>query len=188
MKSLQIAVIAAGGLLVLACSKGSGGDTKPLAAALGSAASSAAAPAAAAGGSAMKTVDLAPLPLTIKMPGSEAAMTMDKTMDNHKSVGVSYDAINAGLNISEAQEKSFDAVKKQWKGDTVMFPFKKWVSETPTTAVEEFSESGKTGYVALSWKVVGGKSYLCQSAGLSGLKSPDDAAKIFAVCDSLAAK
>jgi|HubBroStandDraft_4_1064222.scaffolds.fasta_scaffold377787_1 hypothetical protein len=185
MKSLQIASIAAGSLVVLACSKGSGADLPAQAASLGS---TAAAPATAAGGSATKTVDLAPLPLTIKMPGSEAAMTMDKTMDNHKSVGVSYDAISAGLNISEAQEKSFDAIKKQWKGDTVMFPFKRWVSETPTTAVEEFSESGKTGYVALSWKVVGGKSYLCQSAGLSGLKSPDDAAKIFAVCDSLTAK
>ena len=184
MNSLQIASVAASALLLLACSKSSGSVA---AAATTPGASASAAPSAAAGGG-TKTVDLAPLPLSVKMPADEAAVTMDKTMDNHKSVGVSYDAISAGLNVSEAREKSFDEVKKQWKGDKVMFPFKRWVSETPTTAVEEFSESGKTGYVALSWNVVAGKTYLCQSAGLSGLKSADDAAKVFAICNTLAAK
>jgi hypothetical protein len=40
----------------------------------------------------------------------------------------------------------------------------------------------------LAGKVVGGKPYLCQSAGLSGLKSPEDAAKALKACNTLAAK
>ena len=131
---------------------------------------------------------MAPLPLTIELPSDEAGLTMDKTMDNKKSVGVSYDALFAGINVSEPSEKSFDDVKKSVKGDTVMFPFKKFTEESPTSAIAEVTADGKTAYTAWSWKSVGGKNYLCQSAGLSGLKSVDDAKKVLKACDSLAAK
>jgi hypothetical protein len=141
-------------------------------------------PAAAAG----KEVDLAPLPLKLTLPAGEAGMTMDKTMPGgKKSVGVSYDAIFGGLNVSEPTEKSFDEVKKAAKANGI-FPFKRWVQESPTSAVEEFTNEGKTAYIAWSWKDVGGKPYLCQSAGLSGLKTPEDAVKALKACDTLAAK
>lgn len=153
-----------------------------------SGATSAATAAAASAKPTTKKVDLAPLPLTVTMPADETAMTMDMSMGENKSVSVSYEAVSAGLNVSDPLEKSFAAVKKGQKGDTVLFPFKKWVKEGDSSAVEEFSSDGKTGYMALAWKQVGGKNYLCKSNGLNGLKSPDDAEKVLAVCDTLAAK
>jgi outer membrane murein-binding lipoprotein Lpp len=144
--------------------------------------------AAAAPASSTKDVSLAPLPLKIVMPSSETAETMDKSMDDHKSVGVSYDAIFAGINVAEPREKNFDAVKKSVKGDTVMFPFKKWVKDEPKQVIAEFSDGGKTGYLAYAWREVGGKPYVCQSAGMAGLKTVEDAEKVLKVCDSLAAK
>ena len=135
-----------------------------------------------------KTVDLAPLPLTVKMPADETAMAMDMSIGGNKSVSVSYDAVNAGFNVSEPTQKSFAELKKEYKADTILFPFKKWVKEGDSSAVEEFTNEGKTGYMAISWKQVGGKSYVCKSNGLSGLKSPEDADKVLALCDTLAAK
>jgi hypothetical protein len=122
------------------------------------------------------------------MPADEAAVTMDKTMDDRKSVGVSYDAISAGLNVAEPREKSFDEVKKGVKADTVMFPFKKWVKEDAKQAIAEFSDDGKVGYIAYAWKEVAGKPYLCHSAGLAGVKTTADAEKVLAICDSLAVR
>ncbi|HEY1959942.1 MAG TPA: hypothetical protein VGH28_30245 [Polyangiaceae bacterium] len=150
--------------------------------------STAAATAAAAPAAKDKSVDLAPLPLTVKMPAEESAIAMDMSMGENKSVSVSYEAVNAGFNVSEPAQKSFAELKKEYKGDTVLFPFKKWVKDGDTSAVEEFSNDGKTGYMALSWKKVGGKSYVCKSNGLSGLASPADADKVLAICDTLAAK
>ena len=148
-------------------------------------AAKAAKPAAAAAG---KEVDLAPLPLRVTLPADEAGVTMDKTMPGSgKSVGVSYDAVFGGLNVSEPREKSFEEVKKAAKQNAI-YPFKRWVQESPTSAIEEFANEGKTAFIAWSWKVVGGKPYLCQSAGLAGLKSQQDAAKVLKACDSLAAK
>ncbi len=135
---------------------------------------------------ARKTVSLAPLPLQLVLPAGEAGLTMDKSMGDHKSVGVSYDAISAGVNVSEPADKTFAEVKKGLKGDTVVFPFKRFVKDEPTRVVSEFAVDGTTGYLAYAWKEVSGKPYLCQSAGLSGLKTPEDAEKIFAVCDTLA--
>lgn len=148
----------------------------------------AAATTAAAAAPKDKTVDLAPLPLTVKMPADETAMAMDMSIGGNKSVSVSYDAVNAGFNVSEPTQKSFAELKKEYKGDTILFPFKKWVKEGDTSAVEEFTNEGKTGYMAISWKQVGGKSYVCKSNGLSGLKSPEDADKVLALCDTLAPK
>jgi len=135
-----------------------------------------------------KDVDLAPLPLKAKLPADETAMAMDMSLGEIKSVSVSYDAVSAGFNVSVPIEKSFAETKKSVKGDTVLFPFKRWVSETDTTAVEEFNNEGKSGFIAYAWKTVGGKPYLCKSNGLSGLKSADDANKVLKVCDTLAAK
>jgi hypothetical protein len=152
------------------------------------AATTAAATTTAAAKPKTKKVDLAPLALTLDMPSDESAMTMDMTIGANKSVSVSFDAVNAGINVSQPIEKSFAEVKKGNKHDTVLFPFKRWVKEGDTTAVEEFTSEGKTGYLALAWKQVGGKSYLCKSNGLSGLKSPEDADKVLAVCDTLAGR
>jgi len=149
---------------------------------------SASAASQSAPASTTKTVDLAPLPLTLTMPHDEMGLTMDMSMGDHKSVSVSYDAISAGLNVSVPMEKSFAEVKKGQKGDTIMFPFKRWVRESDTSAVEEFNDSGKTGYIGLSWRTVGGKPYLCKSNGLSGLKSADDAEKAIKTCETLATK
>ena len=135
-----------------------------------------------------KNVELAPLPLTVKMPSEEMALAMDMSMGDHKSVSVSYDAIGAGLNVSEPSQKSFAEVKKEYKGDTILFPFKRWVRENDTSAVEEFTSDGKSGYMGLSWREVGGKKYLCKSNGLSGLKSAEDAEKAIKTCETLAAK
>ena len=135
-----------------------------------------------------KNVELAPLPLTVKMPSEEMALAMDMSMGDHKSVSVSYDAIGAGLNVSEPSQKSFAEVKKEYKGDTILFPFKRWVRESDTSAVEEFTNEGKSGYMGLSWREVGGKKYLCKSNGLSGLKTAEDAEKAIKTCETLAAK
>jgi hypothetical protein len=135
-----------------------------------------------------KAVDLAPLALTLKMPSDEMAMAMDMSLGENKSVSVSYDAIGAGLNVSQPAYKSFAEVKKEYKGDTVLFPFKRWVREGDTSAVEEFTNEGKSGFIGLSWQTVGGKPYLCKSNGLSGLKSAEDAEKAIKTCETLAAK
>lgn len=135
-----------------------------------------------------KSVELAPLPVTVKMPSEEMALAMDMSMGDHKSVSVSYDAIGAGLNVSEPTQKSFAEVKKEYKADTILFPFKRWVRESDTSAVEEFTNEGKSGYMGLSWREVGGKKYLCKSNGLSGLKSAEDAEKAIKTCETLAAK
>ena len=135
-----------------------------------------------------KNVDLAPLPLTLKMPSDEMAMAMDMSLGENKSVSVSYDAIGAGLNVSEPLQKSFAEVKKEYKGDTILFPFKRWVREGDTSAVEEFTSEGKSGFIGLSWRTVGGKTYLCKSNGLSGLKSAEDAEKAIKTCETLATK
>lgn len=135
-----------------------------------------------------KNVDLAPLPLTVKMPSDEMAMAMDMSLGENKSVSVSYDAIGAGLNVSEPLQKSFAEVKKEYKGDTVMFPFKRWVREGDTSAVEEFTNEGKSGFIGLAWRTVGSKTYLCKSNGLSGLKSAEDAEKAIKTCETLAGK
>ena len=144
--------------------------------------------AAAPTKAAEKNVELAPLPLTVKMPSEEMALAMDMSMGDHKSVSVSYDAIGAGLNVSEPTQKSFAEVKKEYKGDTILFPFKRWVRESDTSAVEEFTNEGKSGYMGLSWREVGGKKYLCKSNGLSGLKTAEDAEKAIKTCETLAAK
>ena len=114
------------------------------------------------------------------------------SMDNlNKSVSVSYEAVSAtGINVSEPSgEVAFDELKKENKGDKIMFPFKRWVKEGPTTAVEEFTnEAQAPGFLAISWKQVGGKTYVCKSNGLSGLKNAEDADTVLKTCDTLAAK
>jgi hypothetical protein len=142
---------------------------------------------AAKGGSGPKDVSLAPLPLKVKMPGSEAGTTMDKSNGGRKSVGVTYDEVQSGFNVSEPTEKTFDEVKKRVVADAI-YPFKRWVSEGANQAVEEFEFKGAKGYVAWSWREVAGKPYVCQSTGMSGLKTPELAQKVIKVCETLAAR
>ncbi len=188
MRTIHVPSIIALALLLGACGsqadKGSAGSAEPS----GSAAPAASGAAKSAAADGTKSIDLAPLPLKISLPSTEEGVTMDKSMDNKKSVGVSYDALSAGINVAEPREKSFDEVKASVKGDTVMFPFKKFVEETKTSVIAEVTAGDKTAYTAWSWKEVGGKPYLCQSAGLAGLKSVDDAKAVLKACDSLAAK
>jgi hypothetical protein len=183
--SLSVVVV----LALAGCSKGDPPNSGTSAGTVTNAAAAPAAKAAAAPAAAAETKDVAldPLPLKLSMPSSEQAMTMDKTLGDRKSVGVSYDAIFAGINVSEPQEKGFDAVKKRIKAD-VVFPFTKWVKDEPKQVIVEFSDNGKTAYLAFAWREVGGKPYVCQSAGLGGLKSIADAEKVLKACDSLAAK
>ena len=168
---------------LVACTKGESSTATTT-----SSSSSAAAPTAAPAQAKTKKVDLAPLPLTLDMPSDEMAMTMDMSIGQNKSVSVSFEAVDAGINVSQPMEKSFAEVKSGNKHDKILFPFKRWVKEGDASAVEEFTSDGKTGYLALAWKQAGGKSYLCKSNGLSGLKSAEDADKVLAVCDTLAAK
>lgn len=44
------------------------------------------------------------------------------------------------------------------------------------------------GYLAFSWREVGGEAYLCQSSGMAGLKTQGDAEKVLKSCETLAAK
>jgi hypothetical protein len=185
LRTLSVTAIGtAVALFGAACSKPDGAAPSSGAAPAATSAQAATKPAPAA--ATTKDVSLAPLPLKLVMPASESAVTMDKSMGGKKSVGVSYDEIFSGINVSEPSEKNFDEVKKRQKADAV-FPFKRWVQESATSAVEEFTDSGKTGYIAWAWKEVGGKPYLCQSTGLSGVKTPEDAAKVLKICDTLAA-
>ncbi len=168
--------------LVAGCSKSEGATTTT------STTQATTTAAAAAPKATDKNVDLAPLPLTVKMPSDEMAMAMDMSLGEIKSVSVCYDAIGAGLNVSVPTQKSFAEVKKEYKADTIMFPFKRWVREGDTSAVEEFTNEGKSGFIGLSWRTVGGKSYVCKSNGLSGLKTAEDAEKAIKTCETLATK
>ncbi|MBK8251327.1 MAG: hypothetical protein IPK82_01495 [Polyangiaceae bacterium] len=139
----------------------------------------------AGGGDGLVAVELNPLPLKIKVPPGGLG-AMDMSMGEAKSVTVDIGG-GASLNISEA-DKDFAAVKKQYQGDTILFPFKKWAKEGADLAILEFSNEGKTGYIGFVQKTVGGKKYLCKTTGLDGVPSADVAEKNLKTCDSLAAK
>jgi len=194
MNDTRSACLAAA-LLLSALSAGCGNKSDPGAASTATAAPTGAVPmkpaatatAAAATAGGTKDVALTPLPLKVVMPASEAAPIMDKSRDGTKSVAVSYDEVQSGLNVSEPREKTFADVKKRVKSDAI-YPFKRWVQESATSGIEEFSYSGKTGYVAWMWKEVGGKPYVCQSTGMSGVATPEKAQKVLKICETLAAK
>lgn len=129
-------------------------------------------------------VDLKPLALKIKVPGGGMG-AMDMSMGDKKSVTVDV-GDGASLNIAEA-DGDFASVKKSYKGDTIMFPFKKWVREEANLAIELFESDGKPGYIGLAFKEIGGKKYVCKTTGLAGVATEELAASQLKFCDKLVA-
>ena len=170
-------------LIASGCCKG-GDDPAPSPAASGATSPAAASPAKG-GADGLVDVDLKPLALKIKVPDGGMG-AMDMSMGDKKSVTVDV-GDGASLNISEA-EGDFASVKKTYKADTIMFPFKKWVREDGNTAIELFESDGKPGYIGLSFREIGGKKYVCKTTGLAGVASEELAAKQLKFCDNLAAK
>lgn len=133
----------------------------------------------------LASVDLAPLPLTAKVPpGGMGAM--DMSMDDKKSVTLDVGG-GKSINISETKD-DFAAVKKSYEDDKIMFPFKKWAKEEASLAVVQFDNEGKTGFIGFTLRQIGGKSYVCKTTGLDGLPSAEEAAKQLAPCETLSAK
>lgn len=168
-------------LIAAGCCKG-GDDAAPATSTAGSAPATAAAPAKTATDG-LVDVDLKPLPLKIRVPGGGMG-AMDMSMGDKKAVTVDI-GDGASLNIAEA-DGDFASVKKSYKGDTVLFPFKKWVREEGNLAIEQFESDGKVGYIGLAFKEIGGKKYVCKTTGLQGVPSEDVASKHLKLCDNLA--
>lgn len=131
------------------------------------------------------SVALDPLPLKIKVaPGGLGAM--DMSMGDKKSVTVDI-GDGASLNISE-ETKDLAAVKKSYQGDTVLFPFKKWVKQEGNLAIEQFDNSGKAGFLGFMMIEIGGKKYQCKTTGLEGVPSMEAASKNLEACGRVTAK
>jgi hypothetical protein len=153
--------------------------------AAGSASPNAAAPAAAATEGELAEVSLSPLPLQIKVkPGGMGAMDMSAA--DKKSVTVDIGG-GTSLNIQPADEK-FDAVKKGYEKDTMLFPFKKWEKESNNLAILQFENEGKKGYIGMMQVDVGGKGYVCKTTGLDGVPSVEIAEKNLQSCKTLSSK
>jgi hypothetical protein len=169
-------------LLAAACCKGSDNPSSAPSASAGSP-PSAVKPAKAGDG--LVDVDLKPLALKIRVPAGGMG-AMDMSIGDEKSVTVDI-GDGSSLNISEAHG-DFASVKKSYKADTILFPFKKWVREEPNLAIEQFENDGKVGYIGIAFKEIGGKKYVCKTTGLEGVPSEDVAARHLKFCDNLAAQ
>lgn len=181
MKNLSFLAIA---LLVVACGKAnteSSGGSNPLVEALK-------VPSASenkAKDPGVAEVDLAPLPLKISVaPGGLGAM--DMTMGDRKSVTVDIGG-GTSLNVSE-ETKDFNTVKKSYQSDKVLYPFKKWAKQEGNLAIVQFENSGKTGYVGLSYKEIGGKKYVCKTTGMDGVATVELAVEHLKACEKLSSK
>jgi len=158
-------------------SSDSGGASKPGA--------PTAAPAAAPSDG-LADVDLAPLPLTIRVPKGGGG-AFDMTIGDKKSVTVDIGEGGA-MNIQEMVEKSLAELKDGYKKDTILLPFKKAVKEDATSFVFEVAPDGKQGFVGVTVKEIAGKKYVCKTTGLNGVKTAEIAAKNLEFCNSLKAK
>ncbi len=170
-------------LFAAACCKGS--DNPSLAPNASAGSPRAAAPKPAKAGDGLVDVDLQPLALKIRVPAGGMG-AMDMSIGDEKSVTVDI-GDGSSLNISEAHG-DFASVKKTYKADTILFPFKKWVREEPNLAIEQFENDGKVGYIGIAFKEIGGKKYVCKTTGLQGVPSEDVAAQHLKFCDNLSAK
>jgi len=143
-------------------------------------------PSAAAAGD-MTDVDLKPLPLTIHVPkGGMGAM--DMSLGDKKSMTVDI-GDGVSLNVQEMAEKDFAHLKATFKGDKILFPFKKFAKEEASSFIVEFEGEGKkVGYIGVSMKEIAGKKYVCKTTGLDGVKTADLAEKQLKTCDTLKAK
>ena len=130
-------------------------------------------------------VELAPLGLTIRVPPGGLG-ALDMTLDDMSGKTALVD-IGGDQSLKIAEEKaSFDALKKQAQTDTVIFPFKRFVKETPSSAIVEFANEGKTGYFGFALVTVGGKQVVCKTTGLAGMASTEAVEKALALCGTLA--
>lgn len=161
-----------------ACDKGKTDDP----AAGGSVKANSAAPAA---DSDSKEVILDPLPLKAVVPKSSMG-AMDMSIADNQSVTLDVGE-GASLNIQPAKE-DFATTKKGYEGDTILFPFKKWVKDEANLAIFEFENDGKKGYVGFQRIEVGGKAYYCKTTGMNGQPSADEAAKHLKHCADIKAK
>jgi hypothetical protein len=173
-------------LAVAGCNSNKGEDAaKPV----GSGAAGKGAAEAPKGGEAkgdLVEVELTPLPLKIKVPpGGMGAMDMSLD-DQHKSATVDIGG-GESLNVNETKD-DFAAVKKSYEVDTALFPFKKWAKQGTNMGVVQFENAGKTGYIGIVMKDIGGKKYVCKTTGMNGVASADVAEKNLKSCDTLAAK
>jgi hypothetical protein len=160
-------------------------DAAPSATATGGQESKPAATSAAA--SDMTDVDLKPLPLSIHVPkGGMGAM--DMSLGDKKSMTVDI-GDGVSLNIQEMAEKDFAHLKATFKGDKILFPFKKFAKEDTSSFIVEFEGEGKkVGFVGVSMKDIAGKKYVCKTTGLDGVKTADLAESQLKTCDTLKAK
>jgi hypothetical protein len=131
-------------------------------------------------------VDLKPLPLSIRVPkGGMGAM--DMSMGDKKSLTV--DIGEGALNVQQMVEKDLAELKKGYKADKILFPFKKFAKEDAASFIVEFeTDAKKPGFIGVTVKDIGGKKYVCKTTGLEGLKTVEIAEKHLKSCDSLKAK
>lgn len=184
MKALTILAVAAMALIT-GCGKGE--SDKPSTDTQATGAAPANQPAAQPKDSkdGLVSVALDPLPLKIKVaPGGLGAM--DMSMGDKKSVTVDI-GDGASLNISE-ETKDLAAIKKSYQGDSVLFPFKKWVKQEGNLAIEQFDASGKAAFLGFVLLELGGKKYQCKTTGLEGVASAEAAAKNLEVCGRVTVK
>jgi hypothetical protein len=173
MRTLTFGLVAM--VAMVGCGNSGGGDASGKPAGSG---------AAAAGGG-DTWVELNPLPLKIKAaPGGLGAM--DMSLGEKKSVTVDIGG-GASLNVQEA-EGDLAALKKQYQGDTILFPFKAFAKEGADMAIVQFENEGKKGFIGFTLKTIGGKKYVCKTTGLEGVPSVEVAEKHLKSCDTLAAK
>jgi hypothetical protein len=179
LRSIAIALAIPALVLASGCCKEASGDSSTDKAATGSSPASEKADD-------MTDVDLAPLPLTIRVPkGGMGAM--DMSLGEDKSVTVDI-GDGASLNIQVLDASGLEGQKKSYKADTILHPFKRFAKESADGFVVEFESDGKTGYVGVTTQDVGGKKYVCKTTGLDGVKSVEAAEKNLAACKRLKAK
>lgn len=131
-------------------------------------------------------VDLAPLPLTIRVPkGGMGAM--DMSLGDKHSVTVDIGQ-GASLNVQPLGEGGVAALKQSYEKDSILHPFKRFVSKSNKRFVVEFEHEGKNGFIGVAVQQVGGKDYVCKTTGLDGVKSAELAEKHLSFCERLKAK
>ncbi|MBI5534195.1 MAG: hypothetical protein HY898_15840 [Deltaproteobacteria bacterium] len=177
---LALAFVATG-----CCNPSKASDASPATTATGGQESKTPSSTAAAGD--LVDVDLKPIPLTIRVPkGGMGAM--DMSIGDKKSMTVDI-GDGASLNVQEMAEKDFAQLKAGFKGDKILFPFKKFAKEEASSFVVEFEGEGKkVGYIGVTMKEIAGKKYVCKTTGLDGVKTAELAEKELKVCDTLKAK
>ncbi len=134
----------------------------------------------------MADVDLAPLPLTLSVPKNGMG-AMDMSIGDDKSVTVDI-GDGASLNIQPLPKGGLEELKKGYKADTILHPFKRFAKEDPSGFIVEFESDGKTGFVGVRSQDVSGTKYVCKTTGLDGVKSVETAERHLTVCATLKSK